>query len=153
MPSVGLLNVHLDFFPLPQQSIPLYFSTSYGFRAPAVLNRVDEANGHRMRNGGGRGKELQGTLRSSARFMTPPRSEEREVQVQMEEAKKAENSDKLSFEQSKGRQQEEPKEKTTMKKKDEFCTSQINAFDTRLAQIATERKRRDWGREEGGDDG
>ncbi|KAH7825963.1 uncharacterized protein MONOS_9404 [Monocercomonoides exilis] len=77
MPSVGLLDVHLNCFPLLQQHIPLSFSTSYGFHTPAVLNRVNEANRHRMRNGGGRGKELQGTLRSSACFMTPPRSEEK----------------------------------------------------------------------------
>ncbi|KAH7818048.1 uncharacterized protein MONOS_5076 [Monocercomonoides exilis] len=71
MHSAASLNVHLNCFPLPQRRIPLCFSTSYGFRALAVLNRVNDVNGHRMRNGGGRGKELQGALRSSARFMTP----------------------------------------------------------------------------------
>ncbi|KAH7822730.1 uncharacterized protein MONOS_7802 [Monocercomonoides exilis] len=81
-------------------------------------------------NGSWREKELQGTLRSSARFMTPPRSEEREVQVQMEEAKKADFRCKLSAEQRKGRQKEEPK----------------------LVQAATERRRRDMRREEGGYD-
>ncbi|KAH7829171.1 uncharacterized protein MONOS_15314 [Monocercomonoides exilis] len=104
-------------------------------------------NGHRMRNCSGRWKELQGTLRSSARFMTPPRSEEREVQVQMEEAKKADFRSKLGFEQRIGRQQEEPKVKTKKKEKDEFCTSQIDIFDTRVSQEATERRRRDRGRE------
>ncbi|KAH7817642.1 uncharacterized protein MONOS_17529 [Monocercomonoides exilis] len=102
MHSAASLNVHLNCFPLPQRRIPLCFSTSYGFRAPAVLNRVNEANGHRMRNGGGRGKELQGTLRSSARFMTPPRSEEKALHVQMEETKKEIFKSKLSEEQRKG---------------------------------------------------
>ncbi|KAH7814815.1 uncharacterized protein MONOS_11377 [Monocercomonoides exilis] len=78
-----------------------------------------------MRNGRGRGKELQGTLRSSARFMIPPRSEEREVQVQMEEAKKAEFIRKMSAEQRKGRQQEEPKAKKKTNEKDEFCAHKL----------------------------
>ncbi|KAH7818973.1 uncharacterized protein MONOS_4400 [Monocercomonoides exilis] len=59
---------------------------------------------------------------------------------------------KLSAEQRKWRQQEEPKAKTKKKEKDEFCTLQIDAFDTRLAHSATERRRRDRGREEGDDD-
>ncbi|KAH7829098.1 uncharacterized protein MONOS_9481 [Monocercomonoides exilis] len=143
MHSAASLNVHLNCFPLLQWRIPLCFRFSYSFSAPAVLNSVNEVNGHRMRNGGGRGKELQGTLYSSARFMILPRSEEREVQVQMEEAKKADFRSKLSSEQRKGRQQEEPKAKTKKKEKDEFCTSQIDAFDTRLPQAVTERRRRD----------
>ncbi|KAH7817424.1 uncharacterized protein MONOS_6893p2 [Monocercomonoides exilis] len=125
MHSAASLNVHLNCFPIPQRRIPLCFSTSNGFRAPSVLIGVNEANGHRMRNGSGRGKELQGTLRSSARFMTPPRSEEREVQVQMKEAKKADFRSKLSAEQRIGRQQEEPKAKTKKKEKDEFCTHKL----------------------------
>ncbi|KAH7825537.1 uncharacterized protein MONOS_12253 [Monocercomonoides exilis] len=152
MHSAASLNLHLNSFPFLQQYIPLCFSTSYKFHVPAVLNRVNEANGHRMGNSSGRGKELQGTLRSSARFMTPPRSEEREVQVQMEEAKKVDFRSKLSAEQRKGRQQEEPKAKTKTNEKDEFCTSQIDAFDTGLPQAVTERRRRDRGREEGGDE-
>ncbi|KAH7829162.1 uncharacterized protein MONOS_11158 [Monocercomonoides exilis] len=103
MHTAASLNVHLDFLLLPRQNIPPCFRSLFGFRAPAVLNGVNEVNGHRMRNGGGRGKELQGTLRSSARFMTPPRSEERGVQIQMEEAKKADFRSKLSFEQRIGR--------------------------------------------------
>ncbi|KAH7821459.1 uncharacterized protein MONOS_11081 [Monocercomonoides exilis] len=77
---------------------------------------------------------------------------ERRVRVQMEEAMKVDIRSKLSAEQRKGRQQEEPKAKTKTKRKDEFCTSQIDAFDTRLAQAATERRRRDRGKEEGGDE-
>ncbi|KAH7825588.1 uncharacterized protein MONOS_16562 [Monocercomonoides exilis] len=150
MHSVASLNMDLNCFPLPQKRIPLCFSTSYGFRAPAVLNRVNEANGHRTRNGGGRGKEIQGTLRSSARLMIPPRSEEREVQVQMEEAKKAEFIRKMSAEQRKGRQQEEPKTKMKTKEKEEFHSSQVGTFDTRLTQASTER-RRDMGIKGGGD--
>ncbi|KAH7817344.1 uncharacterized protein MONOS_15424 [Monocercomonoides exilis] len=72
--------------------------------------------------------------------MTPPRSEERGVQVQMEEAKKADFRSKLSVETRKGRQQEEPKAKTKKKEKGEFRTSQIVSFDTRLAHASTERK-------------
>ncbi|KAH7829716.1 uncharacterized protein MONOS_17107 [Monocercomonoides exilis] len=34
----------------------------------------------------------------------------------------------------------------------EFCTLQVDAFDTRLAQAATERRRRDRGKEEGGNE-
>ncbi|KAH7820957.1 uncharacterized protein MONOS_11589 [Monocercomonoides exilis] len=83
--------------------------------------------------------------------MTPPRSEERGVQVQMEEAKKADFRSKLSAEQKEGNQKEEPKAKTKMEK-DEFCTSQIYTFDSRLQHAATERRRRDRGREEGGDE-
>ncbi|KAH7830551.1 uncharacterized protein MONOS_1514 [Monocercomonoides exilis] len=152
MHSVASLNVHLNCFLIPQRRIPLCFSTWYGFRAPAVLNKVNEVNGHITRNGGGRGKELTGTLRSSARFMIPPRSEEREVQVQMDEARKADFRSKLSAEQRKGRQQEEPKAKTKKKEKDEFCTSQIDALDTRLPQAVIDRRRKDRGREEGGDE-
>ncbi|KAH7818049.1 uncharacterized protein MONOS_5077 [Monocercomonoides exilis] len=70
----------------------------------------------------------------------------------MEDAKKADFRSKLSSEQRKGRQQEEPKAKTKKKEKGEFCTSQIDAFDTRQVQAATERRRRDRGREEGGDE-
>ncbi|KAH7815015.1 uncharacterized protein MONOS_14018 [Monocercomonoides exilis] len=66
----------------------------------------------------------------------------------MEEAKKADFRRKLSAEQRKRRQQEEPKAKTKKKEKDEFCTSLIDAFDTRLPQAVTERKRMDRGREE-----
>ncbi|KAH7823261.1 uncharacterized protein MONOS_814 [Monocercomonoides exilis] len=140
--------MHQNCFPLLQWCISLCFRSSYSFSAPAVLNRVNEANGHRMRNGSGRGKELQGTLHSSARFMTPPRSEERGAHVLIEEAKKADFIRKASVEQSKGRQQEESKTKMKTKQKDEFCTSQIDAFDTRLAQAAAIRRRRDRGREE-----
>ncbi|KAH7815303.1 uncharacterized protein MONOS_14597 [Monocercomonoides exilis] len=127
-------------------------STSFNFRALSVLKGVNEVNGHRMRSGSGRGKELQGTLRSSARFMTPPRSEERGVQVQMKEAKKVHFRSKLSAEQKKGRQMEKPKAKTKTKEKNEFCTSQIETFDTRLAHAVTERRRRGRKREEGGDE-
>ncbi|KAH7823412.1 uncharacterized protein MONOS_4683 [Monocercomonoides exilis] len=70
----------------------------------------------------------------------------------MKEAKKADFRSKLSAEQRIGRQQEEPKAKTKKKEKDEFCTSQIDALNTRLPQEATERRRRDRGREEGGDE-
>ncbi|KAH7820793.1 uncharacterized protein MONOS_15757 [Monocercomonoides exilis] len=127
-----------------------YFGASNRFGAQAALNGL---NGHRMRNGRGGGKELQDTLRSSSFFMTPPKGEERGVRVQMEEAKKADFRSKLSEEQRKGRQQEEPKAKMKTKENDDICTSQIDAFETRLAHAATERKRRDWGREEGSDDG
>ncbi|KAH7821549.1 uncharacterized protein MONOS_4459 [Monocercomonoides exilis] len=150
MHSVASLNVHLNCFLIPQRRIPLFFSTSFNFLALSELNGLSEKNGHRMRNGRGRGKELQGALCSSARFMTQQRSEEREVQVQMEEAKKVDFRSKLSAEQRKGRQQEEPKAKTKKKEKDEFCTSQIDALDTRLPQASTER-RRDMGIK-GGDD-
>ncbi|KAH7828730.1 uncharacterized protein MONOS_15580 [Monocercomonoides exilis] len=119
MHSAASLNVHLNCFPLPQRRIPLRFSTSYGFRAPAVQNRVNEANWHLTRNGSGRGKELQGTLRSSSRETIPPRSEENEVHVQMEEAKKVDFRSKLSSEQKKGKQLEEPKAKTKAKEKDD----------------------------------
>ncbi|KAH7819434.1 uncharacterized protein MONOS_17946 [Monocercomonoides exilis] len=71
-----------------------------------------------LRNGSGRGKELQGTLRLSARLMTSPRSEEREAHVQMEEAKKVDFRSKLGAEQRKVRQQEDPKAKTKTKEKD-----------------------------------
>ncbi|KAH7824366.1 uncharacterized protein MONOS_11888 [Monocercomonoides exilis] len=84
--------------------------------------------------------------------MTPPRSKERGVRDQMKEAKRAEYSSKMNAVQNKGRQQEEPKAKTKTNEKDEFCTSQIDAFDTGLPQAVTERRRRDRGREEGGDD-
>ncbi|KAH7821020.1 uncharacterized protein MONOS_14676c1 [Monocercomonoides exilis] len=100
----------------------------------------------------GNAQELTGTLRSSARFMIPPRSEEREVQVQMEEAKKADFRSKLSIDKRKGKQQGESKAKTKKKEKDEFCASHIETFDTKLAHAATERRRRDMGREEGGDE-
>ncbi|KAH7820730.1 uncharacterized protein MONOS_5363 [Monocercomonoides exilis] len=70
----------------------------------------------------------------------------------MEEAKKVDFRSQLSSEQRKGRQQEEPNVKTKTNEKDEFCTSQIDAFDTRLARAATERRRRERGRVEGGDD-
>ncbi|KAH7814750.1 uncharacterized protein MONOS_16678c1 [Monocercomonoides exilis] len=143
MHSVASLNVHLNCFLIPQRRIPLFFSTSFKFLALSELNGLSEKNGHRMRNGRGRGKELQGTLRSSTRFITPLRSEERGVQVQMEEAKNAERKSKLSAEQKKGRQKEEPKAKAKTKEKDEFCTSQIDAFDTRLPQAVIERRRRD----------
>ncbi|KAH7815813.1 uncharacterized protein MONOS_15243 [Monocercomonoides exilis] len=115
-----------------------YFGASNRFGAQAALNGL---NGHRMRNGGGRGKELRGTLHSSARFMTSTRSEEKALHVKMEEAKKADFGSKLSAEQRKGRKQEEPKAKKKTKKKNEFCTSQIDAFNTRLAQSTTERRR------------
>ncbi|KAH7832299.1 uncharacterized protein MONOS_11651 [Monocercomonoides exilis] len=46
-------------------------------------------------------------------------------------------------------QMEEAKAKTKTKENGEFCTSQIDAFDTRLPQAVTERRR---GREGGGDD-
>ncbi|KAH7823409.1 uncharacterized protein MONOS_17602 [Monocercomonoides exilis] len=118
MHSADSLNVHLNCFPLPQRRIPLCFSTSYGFRAPAVLNSVNEANGHRMRNGSGRGKELQGTLRSSARFMTPPRSKERGVRDQMKEAKRAEYNGKMNAVQNKGRRREKSKAKMQTNEKD-----------------------------------
>ncbi|KAH7825721.1 uncharacterized protein MONOS_9131 [Monocercomonoides exilis] len=98
---------------------------------------------------GGRGCQLR---RANSFFVAPPRSEEREVQVQMEEAKKVDFRSKLGAEQRKGRQQEEPKAKTKTNEKDEFCTSQIDAFDTRLPQAITERRRKDRGREEGGDE-
>ncbi|KAH7814680.1 uncharacterized protein MONOS_18488 [Monocercomonoides exilis] len=111
MHSAASLNVHLNCFPLPQRRIPLCFSTSYGFRAPAVLNRVNEANGHRMRNGGGRGKELQGTLRSSARFMTPPRSEEKALHVQMEETKKRDIQKQVERRAEERESREEPKQR------------------------------------------
>ncbi|KAH7818879.1 uncharacterized protein MONOS_17986 [Monocercomonoides exilis] len=81
-----------------------------------------------------------------------PRSEERGARVQEDEAKKAEYNCKMNAVQRKGKQYEEPKVKTKKKEKDEFCTSQIDAFDTRLAQAATERRRRDRGREERGND-
>ncbi|KAH7822237.1 uncharacterized protein MONOS_13833 [Monocercomonoides exilis] len=55
--------------------------------------------------------------------MTFPRSEEREVQVQMEEAKKVDFRSKLSAEERKGRQQEEPKAKTKTKQKDDALSS------------------------------
>ncbi|KAH7818058.1 uncharacterized protein MONOS_5085 [Monocercomonoides exilis] len=70
----------------------------------------------------------------------------------MEEAKKAEHRSKLFTKQRKWRKQEEPKTKTKTKQKDEFCTSQIDAFDTKLPQAVTERWRRDKGREEGGNE-
>ncbi|KAH7822909.1 uncharacterized protein MONOS_14149 [Monocercomonoides exilis] len=148
--SKSLISSSSYHFP---PTVPSSTSSSYSFSALAVLNvlkGVNEANVHRMRNGSGRGKVLLGSLRSSARFMTPPRSEERGVQIQMEEAKNAERRCKLSAEQSKGRQKEDPNTKT--KQKDEFCTFKIKAFDPRLAHAATERRRRDRGREEGGVD-
>ncbi|KAH7819176.1 uncharacterized protein MONOS_3230 [Monocercomonoides exilis] len=70
----------------------------------------------------------------------------------MEKAKKADFRSKLISEQRKGRQQEEPKAKTKKKEKDEFCSLQIDDFDTKLAHAATERRRRDMGREVGDDD-
>ncbi|KAH7824012.1 uncharacterized protein MONOS_14043 [Monocercomonoides exilis] len=79
IPSVGLLSFHLNCYPLPQRCIPLCFSTSYSFRAKAVLNGVNEVNGHRRRNGSGKRKELSGTLLPSSRIMAPPRSEGREA--------------------------------------------------------------------------
>ncbi|KAH7827299.1 uncharacterized protein MONOS_15837 [Monocercomonoides exilis] len=68
----------------------------------------------------------------------------------MEEAKKADFRSKLSAEQRKGRKQEEPKAKTKTKEKDEFHTSQIDTFNTRLAQVATERREREEKRREEG---
>ncbi|KAH7821274.1 uncharacterized protein MONOS_8982 [Monocercomonoides exilis] len=124
------------------------FCTLDDFRSPAVLDGV---NGHRMRNGSGRGKELFGTLRSSTCFITPPRSEERGVRVQMEEAEKGDFRSKLSAEERKGRQQEEPKAKTKTKEKEEFFIYQIGTFDTRLSRASTER-RRDMGIKGGGDE-
>ncbi|KAH7818691.1 uncharacterized protein MONOS_18007 [Monocercomonoides exilis] len=104
MHFVTSLDGYLNCFLLPQRRILLCFSTSYGFRAPAVLNRVNEANGHRMRNGSGRGKEFQGALRSSACFIIPPRSKERGVRDQMDEAKKVDFRSLLYEEQRKGNQ-------------------------------------------------
>ncbi|KAH7819956.1 uncharacterized protein MONOS_15081 [Monocercomonoides exilis] len=52
--------------------ILLCFGASNRFGAQAALNGL---NGHRMRNGKQKGKELQGTLHSSARFMTSTRSD------------------------------------------------------------------------------
>ncbi|KAH7819388.1 uncharacterized protein MONOS_16145 [Monocercomonoides exilis] len=135
MPSVGMLDVRLNCFHLLQRHIPLYFCTSHGFHAQAVLNEV---------NGNKRGKERLCTSRSSSHFVAPPRSKEREEQggcVQMEEAKTAECRSKLSAEQRKGRQQEEPKTKMKATEKDEFSTLQIDTFDTRLVKAATERRR------------
>ncbi|KAH7815064.1 uncharacterized protein MONOS_13821 [Monocercomonoides exilis] len=77
------------------------------------------------------GRNFWGTSHSFTRFLTPPRSEERGVQVQMEEAKKENFRSNLSAEQSKCGQQKEQKKKMK-KEKDE--------------------KRREKGREEGGDD-
>ncbi|KAH7822164.1 uncharacterized protein MONOS_17705 [Monocercomonoides exilis] len=73
-----------------QTYIQLCFSTSYGFHNQAVLNGVNEVNGRHMKNGNGRGEELFGSLRTSSRSLTIPRSEEREAHVQREEAKTAE---------------------------------------------------------------
>ncbi|KAH7822636.1 uncharacterized protein MONOS_5603 [Monocercomonoides exilis] len=71
-----------------------------------------------------------------------PRSEERGARIQEDEAKKAEYSCKMNAVQRKVKQFEEPKAKMKKKEKDEFCTLQIDAFDTRLAQAVTEWKRR-----------
>ncbi|KAH7823157.1 uncharacterized protein MONOS_4771 [Monocercomonoides exilis] len=49
-----------------------------------------------------------------------PRSEEKGVQAQMDEAKKVNFRSKLSAEQRKGNLHEEPKAKTKAKEKDEF---------------------------------
>ncbi|KAH7823530.1 uncharacterized protein MONOS_17565 [Monocercomonoides exilis] len=84
---------------LLQRNVPLCFSTSYSFCAQAALNGL---NGHRMRNGGGRGKDLPAISHSSSHFAAPLRSEERGVRVQMEEAKKEIYKSKLSEEQRKG---------------------------------------------------
>ncbi|KAH7824803.1 uncharacterized protein MONOS_7220 [Monocercomonoides exilis] len=59
IPSVGLLNVHLNCFPLPQRRIPLCFSTLYGFRSPAVLNEL---------KGNEKGKDLPAISHSSSHF-------------------------------------------------------------------------------------
>ncbi|KAH7831777.1 uncharacterized protein MONOS_1929 [Monocercomonoides exilis] len=142
--------MHQNSFPLLQWCISLCFITSNSFRDPAVTNGVNEVNGHGRRNDYGI-KELTGTLRSSARFMTPPRSNERGAHVQKGEAKNVDFRSKLSAEQKEGNQKEEPKTKTKMEK-DEFCASQIYTFDTRLQHAVTERRRRDRGREEGGDE-
>ncbi|KAH7818113.1 uncharacterized protein MONOS_18056 [Monocercomonoides exilis] len=77
---------------------------------------------------------------------------ERRVRVQMEEAKKVDIRSKLSAEQRKGRQQEEPKAKKKTNEKDEIFLLQIDIFDTRVSQEAKERRRRFNGREKGGDE-
>ncbi|KAH7828444.1 uncharacterized protein MONOS_17178 [Monocercomonoides exilis] len=56
-------------------------------------------------------------------FWKLPRSKERGIRVQVEEAKKVDFRSKLIEEQKKWRQQEEPKTKSNMHY--EFCTSQI----------------------------
>ncbi|KAH7816586.1 uncharacterized protein MONOS_5871 [Monocercomonoides exilis] len=147
MHSVELLNKHLNCFSLPQQRILLCLRSSFFFSTQSILNEGSE---NEKRNGSGKGKELSGILCSSARFIKPPRSEERGAHVLIEEAKKVDFRSKLRTEQRIGRQQEDPKTKT--KKNDKFCALQIYAFDARLARAATERRRRDRGREEGGDE-
>ncbi|KAH7822479.1 uncharacterized protein MONOS_16302 [Monocercomonoides exilis] len=101
MRAVELYDVHLKYFPLLQLRIPLRFGTLYGFLVLAKLTVQNEVNRLKRRNGNAGAKELLGTLHSSARFMTPLRSEERVVQVQMEEAKKVDFRIKLRAEQRK----------------------------------------------------
>ncbi|KAH7832787.1 uncharacterized protein MONOS_15501 [Monocercomonoides exilis] len=88
MRAVELFDIHLKYFPLLQLRIPLRFSTSYGFLALATLTVQNEVNRLRRRNENAIAKELSGALQQSARFTTPPGSEERGEQVQMEETKK-----------------------------------------------------------------
>ncbi|KAH7831381.1 uncharacterized protein MONOS_13074 [Monocercomonoides exilis] len=101
-----------------------------------------------MRNGSWMEKELQGTLRSSARFMAQPRNEERSASSN---GRCKESGFQLQIERRawKGNQWEKPKANMKKKEKDEFSTSEIDAFDARLAHAVTEKRRRDREREGG----